>query len=97
MSNITSSGFKYRADSLGVSSSSIITAFDFTNNPSTNGGFINPAFWSSGSYSGKLNGNNASFSQKPGSGYFLASNSIDVMGSIPSDNFSAASSYVKHS
>ena len=75
-------------DLLGIQQSSLLTAFDFTNNPSSNGGFVNPAYWASGSYSGKVNGSTASFSQAAGSGYFLTSNSVDIMGSIPSDNFS---------
>jgi hypothetical protein len=89
MANIDSSGFKYRMDSLGMDQDSLLAAFDFTNNPALNGGYINPAYWAkSGSYSGKLNGSSSSFFQKPGSGYFLGSNSLDVLGNIPSDNFS---------
>lgn len=88
MSTVNSSGFKYRMELLGVQASSLLTAFDFTNNPSSNGGFVNPAYWATGSYSGKVNGSTSSFSQRAGSGYFLTSNSVDIMGSIPSDNFS---------
>lgn len=72
-----------------MSQESLLAAFDFTNNPAANGGYVNPAYWSrSGSYSGKLNGSSSSFFQKPGSGYFLTSNSLDILGNIPDDDFS---------
>ncbi len=76
-------------DSLGMNPNSLLAAFDFTNNPALNGGYVVPAYWAkSGSSSGKLNGSSSSFFQKPGSGYFLYSNSLDVLGNIPSDDFS---------
>ena len=95
MSNTSSSGFKYRMDALGMSSNSLLCAYDFTNDPSLNGGYVNPTYWSSGCYTGRLNGSSSSFFQNSGSGYLLSSNSIDILGNIPDDNFSFLFCYEK--
>ena len=95
MSNVNSSGFKYRMNALGLSDSALLCAYDFTKDPSFYTGYVLPTYWSSGSYSGKLNGSSPLFFQKSGSGYFNSSNSISILGNIPDDNFSFLFCYEK--
>jgi len=82
-------------EALGLSDNALLCAYDFTNNPSLYTGYVIPTYWSSGCYSGKLNGSSSLFSQKTGSGYFNSSNSVDILGNIPDDNFSFLFCYEK--
>ena len=95
MSLVSSSGFKYYMDQLGIGQNSLIVAYDFTNNPNTSTGYILPTSWSSGCYTGIANGSLTNFSQKSGSGFFNSSNSVDISGKIPEDNFSFLFCYEK--
>ena len=82
-------------DQLGIGQNSLIVAYDFTNNPNTSTGYILPTSWSSGCYTGIANGSLTNFSQKSGSGFFNSSNSVDISGKIPEDNFSFLFCYEK--
>ena len=95
MSLINSSGFKYYMDRLGVNQSALSIAYDFTQTSLIDGEKILPTTWSSGCYTGIVNGNKLNFFQKSGSGYFDGSNSIDINGKINSDDFSFLFCYEK--
>ena len=82
-------------DQLGVDPSSLLVAYDFTQDPVSNNQKLLPTSWSSGCYTGLVNGNLANFSNVSGSGFLNGFNSIDISGSIPSDNFSFLFCYEK--
>lgn len=96
MSYIDSSGFKYRADSLGVEEESIVVAYDFNSGSEFSNGFLSKPKWVTGStFSGKINGATSAFYKNSGSGFFNGSNSVTISGKIPDDNFTFLFCYEK--
>lgn len=96
MSSVNSSGFKYRLDSLGITSESLLVAYDFVSGSNFQQGFLNTPPWVTGStFSGKLNGIYSNFYTKSGSGYFNGFNSVSISGKIPEDDFTFLFCYEK--
>jgi len=96
MSLLNSSGFKEKMDSLGISQSSLLAAYDFVSGSKFTNGFLDSPPWVTGStYSGKINGTVNGFYSAPGSGFLNGSNSISISGKIPEDDFSFLFCYEK--
>jgi hypothetical protein len=96
MSIVNSSGFKDRMDSLGISQSSLLVAYDFVSGSKFINGYLDNPIWVTGSqYSGKINGVSNGFYTNSGSGFFNGSNSVSISGKIPEDNFSFLFCYEK--
>ena len=88
MAITNSSGFKYRMDSIGVDSSSLLAAYDFVSGSSFSQGYLDKPIWLTGStFSGKINGSPTDLYKKPGSGFLNGTTSVSVGGLIPSDDF----------
>ena len=88
MSSINSSGFKYRLDSLDITSESLLVAYDFVSGSNFQQGFLTTPNWVTGStFSGKINGVYPNFYTKPGSGFFNGLTSVSISGKIPEDDF----------
>ena len=96
MSSINSSGFKYRLDSLDITSESLLVAYDFVSGSNFQQGFLTTPNWVTGStFSGKINGTYPNFYTSPGSGFFNGLTSVSISGKIPEDDFTFLFCYEK--
>lgn len=100
MSQQNSSGIKYFFDQLGFDSGSLICAYDFvsgSNFATSNLDF--PSWYTTGfenRFSGRITGSISNFySTISGSGRFNGSNSVEILGNIPDNNYSFLFCYEK--
>lgn len=101
MSQQNSSGIGYFFDQLDFNSGSLVCAYDFVSGGAFLASQLSLPSWYSSSlfpvrFGGRITGDRASFyTTTSGSGNFRGSNSVDILGSIPSEDYSFLFCYEK--